>query len=247
MSRHPREDLAYSKACDLAVDLPRLAPEVAWVDSVETALVGQHPIRRWEYAMALHVIDRWRFQEASRTPLPEAVPVREGFYMAPVQIADIGGGGSYFWQVLATLTPTPITVVDMAPVPTLEAGQGSYYQDTVQTYAAHAPHQQFDILTAISVIEHVKAGEVRPFLRACRMLLKPGGLLFLTTDYWDADGPDTAHFHWMRERIYTQEAIRRLLISARALGFRSFGIGDWRYAGPQVYDYSVASLALVTR
>jgi cyclopropane fatty-acyl-phospholipid synthase-like methyltransferase len=95
------------------------------------------------------------------------------------------------------------------------------------------------------VIEHVE--EIRKFFRACHMLLKPGGLLFLTTDYWDAEGDDTAHFHWMRKRIYNAERMRKLQGDLRELGYASFGQADWAYHGPQVYDYAVCSTAMVKK
>lgn len=163
----------------------------------------------------------------------------------PLQICDIGGAGSNFWQLLTTLTSEPVILIDPDFPEEIEARpQGApAFRRTIESYAAQARHDQFDILTCISVIEHV--AELRPFFRAARMLLKPGGLLFLTTDYWGAEGPDVAHFNWMRKRIYNQTLLRKLLASLRELGYASFGQADWAYPGNQLYDYSVVSAALV--
>lgn len=243
--------LPYSTVCDLPGQAEALTDFYAIVDRYPDAIKNQHAIRRWEYAMALSALTGWQLAKV----LPAIVAANEARKVdglcrtvscAPSQICDVGGAGSNFWQVLTEVTSEEILLIDpKAPVSGKPAGRCRLYAGSVEEYAANYPHGQFDILTCISVIEHVK--EVRPFLRACHMLLKPGGLLFLTTDFWDADGPDTAHFHWMRERIYTADSIRALLISSHPLGFVSVGATDWHYHGPMVYDYSVASLALVKK
>ena len=231
--------LPYSKVCDLVGDAEQLDPFFAQVACHPDALTGQHAIRRWEYAMALRTITAWAAQQVFTAPL-DAPP------MSPLQICDVGGAGSNFWQVLTGVTSEDIQLVDPScPREVTELGQRQMFCGGVEEYAATAPHGQFDILTCISVIEHVE--EVRKFFRACHMLLKPGGLLFLTTDYWDAEGPDTAHFHWMRTRIYNAERMRKLQGDLRELGYASFGQADWAYHGPQVYDYSVCSAAMVKK
>lgn len=186
--------------------------------------------------MALYTIQRWQEDTEPR---------------APLQICDVGGAGSNFWQLLHGLTPDPILVIDSAaPDRVWRDGEPvQYWRESVEEFATHGMHNQFDVITCISVIEHVE--ELRKFFRACHMLLKPGGLLFLTTDYWDAEGDDTAHFHWMRKRIYNAARLQRLIASVRDLGFTRFGAptsrDSWEYPGPQVYDYSVASVALTRK
>ena len=107
------------------------------------------------------------------------------------------------------------------------------------------------MITSISVIEHIpdtaKPGHPTPltwFLDAAHRLLRPGGLLVLTTDYWDAIGPDTAHFHWMRDRIYNPESLQALERRCRRIGFVPYGGTDRTWHGPQLYDYAMASLVL---
>lgn len=236
MNRH--RSLPYSKVCDLLGDAELLAGPLRQIEACPAALEGQHPIRRWEYAMALHAINGWAQWYWSVNPTSTD---RD----APRRICDIGGAGSGFWQLLAGQTSEPIVVIDpsIQPAPDLRGRLG--YAGTVEQFAAEEPHDQFDVVTCISVIEHVPAP--RAFLRAARMLLKPGGLLFLTTDYWDAEGPDVAHYHWMRQRIYNAGRMTGLLEALREVGFRSFGTADWSYHGPQVFDYSVAAAALTKK
>ena len=45
------------------------------------------------------------------------------------------------------------------------------------------PAAHFDYLTCLSVIEH--GVDVRAFVAECARLLKPGGKLFVTFDYWN--------------------------------------------------------------
>lgn len=235
--------LPYTKLADLPGDQEQLQPYYDQIDALPEVLAGQHAIRRWEYGMALRTIGSWRIQDTcSRRPWVLGSP------LDPIQICDIGGAGSNFWQVLRTLTPEDILLIDPAVQVSIDPPAGRrIHQGTVEDFAATAPHDSFDVITCISVIEHLPDKQLRTFFRAVRMLLKPGGLLFLTTDCWDKDGPDVAHYHWMRARIWNPEELQeKLMDKLRELGYKSFGQADWAYHGHQLYDYSVASIA-VTR
>ena len=236
--RAPDSPLPFSKVMDRQ-DWGDLELYTQVIDRYPGALQGQHAVRRWEYAMAFRAIDTWE-----KTCHPQE---SELYRNDPLEILDVGGAGSNFWQVLTALTSADIHIVDPAAVPGAEQAPGRYqvFACPVEDFAAATRHSRFDILTCISVIEHVE--DVRRFFRACSMLLKPGGLVVFTTDFWDKEGPDVAHFHWMRKRIYNEGSIRKLLTGLRELGYRSFGAADWSYHGDQVYDYSVCSVAMTKR
>lgn len=224
-----------SKCMDPEVDLFELATERTVVDAAQ-ATEGQHPMRVWEYAMAHRAIGDWQ----------KAQQQADGYVEHALCICDVGGAGSQFALSLSSLSTSDIDIVDPAiPQGIITAGHLRWIGLNVETYAGDAPHDQYDVLTVLSVLEHVQ--EVRPFLRACRMLLKPGGLLFLTMDCWNCSGPDTAHFHWMRKRIYNPDLIRKLQQDLRELGYSSFGRGEWSYHGNFVFDYSFGSLAMVKK
>ena len=243
--RTPDSPLPFTKACDLEADAITLQPYYDQLARYPDVLQGQHPIRQWEYAMALRAIDRWELQRER-----EAI-VGELIYRDPLEICDVGGAGSNFWKALTGLTSEDIIIVDPS-LTELPADQVLGVKGTlIEAVEGNTPlvkPGRFDILTCISVIEHIPSDDLLDFFKAAHTLLKSGGLFFLTTDYWDAEGPDTAHFHWMRERIYNAGSMRNLTLRLRETGFRSFGgDGDWTYRGHQVYDYSVISLAMVKR
>lgn len=199
-------------------DYEALAGELAIVDHV--GIDGQHAMRRWEYAMALRAFEDWPMAEDRRVP---------------PRVADVGGAGSTFHQMVrAYMGGSEALTIDVID---------PKVNQPVETYST--PYT-FDVIFALSVLEHV--GNWRAFLRACVDRLAPGGLFFLTVDYWDAEGPDTAHFHWMRERIYNRESITDVYHHLRSLGCQRFGEADWTYHGHQLFgSYTFCSLAVLKK
>lgn len=218
---------------------PDLQPELDTLARYPEVLQGQDPIRAWEYARALRAINAW---EQIRVPLEEG--------LEPYQILDLGGAGSQWWQVLTGLTSEDIVVVDPSlPPPTVDLpiGQVVWNDESVELYAASRRAGRFDICTCVSVIEHIPTRMLPEFFRAAARLLKPGGLFVLTTDYWATEGPDTAHFHWMRDHIYTPDTLRGLQRQLRAAGFQAFGDTDFTWHGNMVCDYSMLTLACLRK
>lgn len=185
---------------------------------METGTAGQNDHRRWEYSMALRAIHLHR--RAPRDPL--------GRYA----LLDVGGAGSPFAAICQALPgEVRCTIID----PHVNVGIEEHQQ----------PHA-VDAVVSISVIEHVARPE--RFLRAIHRALAPGGLLFLTMDCWDQAGPDKAHFHWMRQRIYNRDSWQALYTDCVRLGFHRFGGADWDYHGSHLYgEYSFCSLCLVKK
>jgi len=231
-----RPSIPLSKCMDLPRDYLLLAPELELVDK-HHATEGQAEERRWEYAMAHRAISEWRVAQQQA----------DGWEDHPLRACDVGGAGSKFALTLAEVM-SAVDVVD--PALTLHGPLHglTFFPTDLWQHGATQAHDQYDVLTAISVLEHVPDQEVRRFLRSAKMLLRKGGLLFLTMDCWNCTGPDTAHFHWMRERIYNPDLIRALQQTLRELGFLSFGVGDWAYSGNHLFgSYSFASLAMIRK
>jgi SAM-dependent methyltransferase len=84
------------------------------------------------------------------------------------------------------------------------------------------PDARFDAVTCMSVIEH--GVPVEPFLAETARLLKPGGVLVLSTDY-DQDPPDTSHvlMYGQPVHIFSPAEIGELVVSARGLGLDLLG------------------------
>ncbi len=144
---------------------------------------------------------------------------------------DVGGSGSPLRHMLAEAGFSCI-VVDP--------------KESVSLAEAYVTKIASDFVTCVSVIEHVQ--DILCFVNDLARVVRPSGALFLTTDIWDPpveSTRDAAHFHWMRERIFTPKTWQMLAEEFRTKGFSYLGEQDWEYHGNQVYDYSFASVALV--
>ncbi len=85
----------------------------------------------------------------------------------------------------------------------------------------------FDAIACLSVIEH--GVDLDAYLREARRLLRPGGILVTSTDYW-ADGVDTTgrEAYGGPVRVFDRSSIEAMLESARTKGFRTDGEVDLR-------------------
>jgi SAM-dependent methyltransferase len=127
-----------------------------------------HPYRLWEYASLFGV---------------------PGLLEGKRRFADVGGAGAPLAYLLAE-RGHPGLAIDLQPFAVdlcnyvasvrslpLEARVG----DVTSDFADRAG--QFDLVTCISVIEHVPPAARPRFLAGMARLLRPGGMLYLTFDY----------------------------------------------------------------
>lgn len=223
-------------------DYQELAPELAVVDAVP--LGGQHPHRRWEYAMALRALAAWA--EASlplRNESGVEVAMSASGLLTMCRALDVGGAGSPLAQILVKAGLGGVRVID----PSLADGP-----QTLESYLAGGGGAE-GVVTCVSVLEHVPKASYVQFVSSLALAVRRGGLLFLTSDARedDPDEPrpihltDDRHFNWMRERIYNPRTWRQLVANFHCMGFRSLGAVDYTWRGPQVYDYSFSCAALV--
>jgi hypothetical protein len=208
-------ELLLSRTLDPA-DYAHFEEELKVVDS--HGIEGQHPHRRWEYALALHAIYRWSCGRNRRVWAP---------------LYDVGGAGSRFVHMLSEWTDRDACIID----PQLSTGP-------LESYVTSG-RQLADVVTCISVIEHIP--DVDRFLYHLSCLLAPGGLLITTMDYWNHCGPDLAANRDLRQRIYCPKLYAQLRTQLTALHLTTFGGVDSTYHGAQVFDYTFASLVLEKR
>lgn len=150
-------------------------------------------------------------------------------------IVDVGGAGSPLPDMVKEITGIRPLVVDPA--------------DDVANYDLTSYLQLnpplANIVLCVSVIEHVK--DEAQFLYELTSLLAPGGWLILTMDF-AATQPDTYHFHWMRERIYSSTGMVRVQYGLQEFFQCDPDLHEYTYPFvPLVHDYTFASLCAQKR
>lgn len=98
-----------------------------------------------------------------------------------------------------------------------------YKEDLTKT---HFSEQMFDLIVCVSVIEH--GVDIEKFFWESYRLLKPGGILFLTTDYWEekinvGKVNKPFNFTW---KIFSKEDIEDIINTAYKLNFSLYKNSD---------------------
>jgi Methyltransferase domain len=170
---------------------------------------------------------RWEYAMTIRA----AGLVRRGGILPPLAI-DVGGAGSPLYRMLDRVGFS-CHVID----PTLNMPLRTAVEKQLSA----------GLVSCVSVIEHVK--DLYEFIEDLKQVVDPGGILFLTSDIWDGrdEEKDAAHWHWMRERIFTPYTWGRLTGSFMADGgFDLVGGHDFTWTGHVLenWGYSLCSMAL---
>jgi 2-polyprenyl-6-hydroxyphenyl methylase/3-demethylubiquinone-9 3-methyltransferase len=134
------------------------------------------PLHRLNPVRLGYIRDRaaahWQREPLSGTPL------------AGLSLIDIGCGGGLICEPMARLG-AQVTGIDAAPRNVAVAALHAEKQGLTIDYRQHTAEalvqagQQFDIVLALEIVEHV--ADAGLFLKSCGQLVKPGGLLFLST------------------------------------------------------------------
>lgn len=133
-----------------------------------------------------------------------------------------------------------------------------YYEDlkvsfTVQDLThTRYPDQHFDAITSISVIEHNV--DLNQYLVEMKRLLRPGGLLISSTDYWSAPVDCTGIFpygeQWGQMKVFQPDELEGFVRLAESHGFAATGPLDLSTREKAVRwervdrDYTFAFIAL---
>jgi 2-polyprenyl-6-hydroxyphenyl methylase / 3-demethylubiquinone-9 3-methyltransferase len=147
------------------------------------------------------IAEEWWDPAGKFAPLHQLNPVRLGYIrdraathwrrdplsgapLGGLSLLDIGCGGGLLSEPMARLG-AKVTGIDAAgrniATASLHAGRQEleidYRETTAEALAGSGA--QFDVVLALEIVEHV--ADVDLFLRSCGQLVKPGGLLFLST------------------------------------------------------------------
>lgn len=213
--------LALSKTADLA-DFDQLKDELEIVDTYFEHDSPQHPLRKWEYALALHAYERWRYTASVGGP-----------------VYDVGGAGSPFYRML---DPYQVIVVDPKELhgedlQTLLKGGcrlGSAVfclsvLEHVEDLGQFAYHLSCLVAPGGLLFLTMDAQQSDGLDRAHFHWMRKR--IFGVRDWQrlaDSFTGDVIYSHGGRD-------------------FSLFGTVDWNYHGPTVYDYTFASLCLQKR
>ena len=133
---------------------------------------------------------RWWDPESEFRPLHEINPLRLDWInkqapLAGKKVIDIGCGGGILSESMAVLGAN-VTGIDMAPTPLQvaklhlkETGQHVDYQKITAEEMADKHCAEFDVVTCMEMLEHVP--DPASVVNACAKLVKPGGMVFLST------------------------------------------------------------------
>ncbi len=133
---------------------------------------------------------RWWDTEGEFKPLHDINPLRMQYIQQFAElnnklVLDVGCGGGILTEALV-MAGAKVTGIDMSPSPLevaklhlLESGlEADYKQQTVEDTAQQQP-EYYDVITCMEMLEHVP--NPQSIIQACANLLKPNGLLFLST------------------------------------------------------------------
>jgi SAM-dependent methyltransferase len=136
------------------------------------------------------------------------------------RILDAGADRvSSFLPTLARMGHTDLTGINLLEVSCEPVGPITYEHGNIEDTGYLDNH--FAFIACLSAIEH--GVNVERFLKEAARILKPGGHLFISTDYWK-DPIDTRVQGW---RIFTQDGIMQMINAAAVAGFMGITIPNF--------------------
>lgn len=227
---------------------PWLAPHVEKLAAFErkcsTLGVGyrkDHQHRAWEYANLLAILQDLEIPHDS-------------------YVHDSGSGNSYLPLYLKSeLGFEHVSVSDSMAYGDIEAQlidqclklgiEIPLYRSSVERLNVEAVDAPFDVTICVSTIEHVDPSQYLNALRALIRITKPGGLIYLTSDYFQSvEQADRSIFRGIQHNLFTPEYTNTFIDTLRTESARPpvrfIGGTDFTYRGDHVNTYSFVSLVL---
>jgi 2-polyprenyl-3-methyl-5-hydroxy-6-metoxy-1,4-benzoquinol methylase len=236
-------------------DYDNLKDELAYVDKIAELSGGwnavQHPHRRWEYALMLQVAKQWA-QAKMRVPknCTEAI-----------KVADVGGGIGETSRLMLSYD-CDVTMYEpwvygdetdkfMGQIATLRKNLSSELKTVRMCNRPLCNLDQddknaYDAVFCISTLEHIGAYQLA--FHELLQMVKPGGLVFLTTDYAEDEVDHYANANLRAGIMFNEQTYQRLAAYGEQNGFVLVGgKSEWKWSEDcrLVNDSGFASLAMV--
>ncbi len=209
-----------------------LAPHCLW-----------HEHKIWENASIMQQLDELKVPKDAR-------------------IIDVGSGGMFFPPYLATVGRyTDVTLTDSlaarSDIAAMVKAQEVAYGISLPFFAIGAedmsmfPEGTFDVVMCISTIEHVDANQHDHVLREMCRITKPGGLIFITSDYFRSVNGNFDFDQWCaspyRAGQFTAYHKELVLNIPNIIPVDFVGETDLDYRGDFVNNYSFVNVCLRKR
>lgn len=198
---------------------------------------GQHEHRMWEYASILRQFVELGIQRRDS-----------------LVILDVGSGGSFFPAFLASWYDHSVTLVDSmvgGDITDTTREQNKLlgiYQVLLRTSAEDLsviPSDSQDVTMCISVIEHVVAEHYLDALRELCRVTKPGGYIFITSDYFETDEQiEQSPWRFAQHTAFKKETVLEI---PSIIDVEFVGDTDLDYRGSFVHNYSFCNICLKKR
>lgn len=192
-----------------------------------------HPHRVWEYASMMRQLDELQVPKEAA-------------------LVDVGSGGSFFPPYLATTGGyRNLSLTDSMGYGDITkdvAVQRNHYGVALPLYdlliedMAALPTEEFDVTMCVSTIEHVAADKHDKGLRELHRVTKPGGYIFITSDYFrDMQQFEMSPSRGLQHTAYTKEFVLDL---PQKIDAEFVGETDLDYYGNFVHNYSFVNICL---
>lgn len=184
--------------------------------------------RWWEYGTAIQMLlDRY------------------GAGISDISVLDVGSGWGALGPALAFVYGTRVTEVepgnerhDRQKVNQILSCAGKPMLNVLNATTDSLPDGQWDMVSCISVIEHMPPDVEARCWKKLTDRIKPGGLFFCDVDCVP-DQSKSYVFDELRAHNFTCEEMRDRVETLRSLGMENLGeLPDYEYNGNMVHDFT---------
>jgi 2-polyprenyl-3-methyl-5-hydroxy-6-metoxy-1,4-benzoquinol methylase len=223
------------------------------VEAVVEALGGwdpvQHPHRRWEYATMMCAYRHW-LKDYQRPPQRKLViaDVGCGIGLSPALMLKEGNSVVMYepWVYGDESTKAFAQLTRICTVWPEKVGNYHSLLRRPLCELIDDDKNRYDAAMCISTLEHI--GEYARAWKDLLSMVKPGGLVFITTDFAENRHDHYRHANLRAGRMFNDEIYRELVAAGRAMNFTLLGGSadyHWSEECRLCNDYGFASLAMV--